>query len=217
MGNYSYLLKVINGNIKLNIEKLREECNEIDKEYKDNNCYMWYIFEEDGINCDTPKIETFEDFANRVAGHKLCGYLIPSYLKKLCRVAMNLVKKEDQNPVMYLEEEGWDRLHYFKFFPETEKVEWGIYEFNFNEKYFEDKYKENNIKDKDIYDYVDEKRNDYIQNIINDENTKWSISYVDYKKEQKEDKTLLLLTLMGIRPNDFLKNPQKYKEYISKF
>ena len=27
---------------------------------------------------------------------------------------------------MYLEEEGWDRIYYFKFFPETEKVEQGV-------------------------------------------------------------------------------------------
>jgi len=42
-------------------------------------------------------------------------------------------------------------------------------------------------------------------------------SFIDYKKEQKEDKTLLLLlSLLGIRPNDFLKNPEKYKDHINK-
>ena len=46
---------------------------------------MWYIFQEDCFGKIVPKIETFEDFANRVAGNKLCGYLIPSYLKKLCK------------------------------------------------------------------------------------------------------------------------------------
>ena len=49
---------------------------------------------------------------------------------------------------------------------------------------------------------------------MNDENTKWSISFLDY---EKEDKTLLLLTMLGIRPADFYKNPEKYKEHISKF
>ena len=94
---------------------------------------------------------------------------------------------KSKNPIMYFEEEGYDRLHYFKFFPETEKVEHGIFTFDFDREYYEKKFIEKRLnkwfcdKNNIMYKYVNEKREEYIYNLINDNNIEWYIYNLDYK------------------------------------
>lgn len=208
MGNYSYLLKVILGmKTKIDDKKLVEELENIE------DGYLYSLVGEDG-SCPT----NFEDYANRLDDKKLCGYLNNGTVKQLCKSGLCMSIENGENPIMYFDEEGWDRLHYFKFFPGTENVEHGSYAFDFDETYFEQKYKDLNeeFDEEKMYDYVIDKRKDYILNLINDKNIKWRITQLTYTDEDEaveEDDQINLSTLMflaGIRPEDMLREPAKY-------
>lgn len=196
MGNYSYLKKVLFGKeTRIDFEKLKEELNKIDTEKELDPYYLYYLTLDDGKIKD---IENFEDYANRIDGNKFCGYLTPGTVKKLCKSGKCMTAGAYINPIMYFEEEGWDRLHYFKFFPGTETVEHGVYAFNFDEELYENKFNEklppfkkvikeleNKFKiddtiDDDMYEYVTEKREDYITNLINDTSTNWERYFLNY-------------------------------------
>jgi hypothetical protein len=224
MGNYSYLLKILNGKETLiDYALLKNELDMIGKEYTDSYLYCLsnnndYRFENNS------SIKTFEDFANRINGNKLCGYLTNGTIKKLCKSGLYMSNKDNSNPVMYFEEEGWDRLYYFKFFPGTEKVECGSFAFDFDLLYYENEYftknnkikKEDDDEDDEVYNYVDQKRTDYIKNLCYDKNINWNVHILDYNKTEKINNSDLMLYVMGIRPEDLKKNPEKYLSMLGK-
>lgn len=219
MTNYSYLKNISNGKeILIDFKKLIEELNSIDCNYLSiltiSGEYLGNIYED---------IKNFEDYANRLDGDVLCGYLTNGVIKKLCKSGLCMKSKDSKYPIMYLEEEGWDRLHYFKFFPGTEKVEYGSFAFNFYEENYINKYKNlkkiDKIEDNDdlYYEYIREKREDYIFNIINDESTNWNKYFLDYNKKEDNNDFSGLLTLLGIRSEEIINNPEKFKELIKDF
>ena len=215
MGNYSYLIEVINGKETLiNYELLKNELDIIEIEY--NDCYLYCLTEDN-------EIKTFEDFSNRINGKKLCGYLTNGTIKKLCKSGLCMSNKYNKKPVMYFEEEGWDRIYYFKFFPGTEKVECGSFAFNFNFEHHENEYytKNNKIKkddDEEGYYYADQKRTDYIKNLCEDINTNWDVSMLDYNIDQDfQNKLGVILYLLGIRPEDIRRDPEKYRNLLEKY
>lgn len=229
MANYSYLLKVLYGKETIiDYEKLLEILNDIDCEY-----LYSLTTDTDFFGKSLKKMENFEDYANRLDDCCLCGYLTPGTIEKLCKSSLCMKNDNNKNPVMYFEEEGWERLHYFKFFPGSEKVEHGTYAFNFDEGYYNEKYEKlnssilDNIKSKILkssefdekkWEYVSEKRNEYILNLIYDESTNWHKYFLDYNKKtsERENKLGLLLALSGIRYEDVNNNPEKYKELLKK-
>jgi hypothetical protein len=190
MGNYSYLKKVLFGKeTRIDFEKLKQELNKIDTEKELDPYYL---------RCLGQDIENFEDYANRIDGDKFCGYLTAGTVKKLCKSGRCMTAGANINPIMYFEEEGWDRLHYFKFFPGTETVEHGVHAFNFDEELYENKFNKNlpafkkvinelknkfkiDDNDDDMHEYVTEKRDDYITNLINDTSTNWERYFLNYK------------------------------------
>lgn len=222
MGNYSYLIKVINGK---------------------NTIVNWNAIENENIKCnyfyfDKDEVGTsLEDYANFLHDKRLFGYLIPSYMYALCRVCANtkFINDENKNTIMYFEEEGWDRLHYLEFKVGTEDVNWGSIAFNFDTEYYENKYKEKfeqNIKNKltnifnkkeynsnledYIYEKTEERRKEYFHNLIFDDLRKWNITKLDYNKKETDSKILLYMTIMGIRQEDVVKNPEKYLDFFDK-
>jgi len=230
MANYSYLLKVLYGNeTTIDYEKLSEILNNIDCDYLSS-----LTDDKDFYGKPFKKLETFEDYANRLDDRCLCGYLTPGTIEKLCKSGLYMKNENNNNPIMYFEEEGWERLHYFKFFPGTEKVEHGTYAFNFNEKYYEEKYdKQNssfleNVKTKILkssfdekkWDYISERKNDYMLNLIYDESTNWKKYLLNYNKKysekysEKDYKLSTYLTLCGLRHEDIINNPEKYKDLL---
>jgi hypothetical protein len=236
MGNYSYLKKVIFGKeTKIDYEKLKEELNKIDEE-KDMDAYLHCIIDDDiTFNNNVVTLENFDDYAKRIHNHKLCGYLNRGTIKKLCKSGLCMTTENKQNPIMFFEEEGWDRLYYFKFFPGTEKVEMGTYAFDFDNDFYEKEYKSkttcfkkaddlldhSNVYDyyndhDDIYEYINEKKENYIRNLIYDKSTNWNISILNYNvTERKPEMSIeMLMMLSGIRPEDMKKEPEKYKQIL---
>ena len=231
MTNYSYLKRVYYGKeVKIDYEKLKKELGEIEKSKEDDGYltsltdnYNWLQPEN-----PFPDIRNFEDYARRLDDRALCGYLTASTIKKLCKSGLCMSNEgieeggERNYPIMYFEEEGWDRLHCFKFFPGTEKVEHGTYAFDFNDKYYEEKF-DKEVKSKILdkteieelkYEYISNIRENYIQNLIYDTNTYWKKSFLDYEKLEEFDNFDLLMMISGIRPEDMSKDPEKYTKMM---
>ena len=227
MANFSYLIKVLYGKeTNIDYEKLSELLKNIDCEYLSS-----LIDDENIFGESYKKLENFEDYANRLNDRCLCGYLNSSTIERLCKSGL-CMKNENNNPIMYFEEEGWDRIHYFKFFPGTEEVEHGTYAFNFDEEYYSEKYDKlnsgilNNLKlkfsnksydfDEKKYEYVIEKKNEYMLNLIYDESTNWHKYLLNYNKKPSDtDNNLgIYLTLCGLRHEDIVNNPEKYKDLL---
>jgi hypothetical protein len=231
MTNYSYLKRVILPDTKINYEKLKKELEEIEKSGKDDGylcCltdnYNWF----DSKN-PLPNITNFNEYSNRLDDKALCGYLTPSTIKKLCKSGLCMENNNENNPIMYFDEEGWDRLHYFKFFPGTEKVEHGTYAFNFNSEFYENKFiDELNISSKCVpctsktkddienekYEYINNIRENYIQNLIFDSNTAWRKYILDYNKNEKISDLDIIMTLSGVRSEDMEKDPEKFTKIM---
>ncbi len=230
MTNYSYLKKVIFGKeTKIDYEKLKKELVEIENSKQDDGYLTSLTDNYNWLQPDNPfpDLQNFEDYANRLDDRALCGYLTPSTIKKLCKSGLcmsNDIEEgtEKNYPIMYFEEEGWERLHYFKFFPGSEKVEHGTYAFDFNGKYYEEKF-DKEIKSKILenekleelkYEYISNIRENYIQNLIYDTNTYWRKSFLDYEKLEEFDNFDLLMMISGIRPEDMSKDPEKYTKMM---
>ena len=216
MGNYSWLLKIINGDSTIIDWK-----SILPTEHTLNDNYL-DIYEEDCIN-----ISSITDLANYLDDRKLFGYLTNSTKKTLCKICL-YTKFIDKNinitdyPKLYFEEEGWDRIHFLEFYPGTETINWGSYAFDFNEKELEksliDQYNliynieltyDHPDSQMQIYDKLDKRRIEYLQNLICDKLTIWNIKKLDYLTIENQDNNKLLnyLTLFGIRYEDYLKNP----------
>jgi len=200
MGNYSWLLKIINGDTTI---IGWNSVFPVDNLLNDN--YLT-IYKEDSIN-----ISSITDLANYLHDRKLFGYLTNSTIKTLCKICLH-TKFIDGNinitnyPKLYFEEEGWDRIHFLEFHLGTETVIWGSYSFDFNreelEKSLIDDYKliynmENEDFDYEtrIYDKIYKKRKEYILNLINDTHTNWNIQKLDYSKNKNQNDNKLSNTM----------------------
>lgn len=214
MGNYSWLLKTVNGDSTIiNWNSVFPVENAL------NDNYLT-IYEEDCIN-----ISSITDLANYLHDRKLFGYLTNSTIKTLCKICLNTKFIDENNieyPKLYFEEEGWDRIHFLEFHPGTETIIWGSYAFDFNEKELEksliDQYKliynvnlmyDNPDTETEIYDKLDKRKQEYLLNLLSDRLTNWNIKNLDYSIDQNDNNSKLLdyLTLFGIRYEDYLKNP----------
>lgn len=231
MTNYSYLKKVISPQTKIDYEQLQKELKEIEKSGKDDG-YLYSL--TDNYNWLDPKnpfpdITNFQDYCNRLDDKALCGYLTQSTIKKLCKSGLHMEFVLDMNnPIMYFEEEGWDRIHYFKFFPGSEKVEHGTYAFDFNSKFYENKFVDENVSSKCIpcisktkddlenekYEYVNNIRENYIQNLIFDSHTAWKKYFLDYNKEEKISDFDIIMSLSGVRSEDMERDPEKFSKIM---
>ena len=217
MGNYSYLLKVLNcKNTIINWNNFKDVLFELTK---DTDNYIYFN------NIDTfDNIVSLEDLANHLHAKKLFGYLTNPTCEILSLICLNSVFTDKDNlgsPIMYFEEGGWDRIHYLKFNIGTEDIEWCSYAFDFDSECYENKIKEeienkrnfiekikNKIFDKDIVDYwslVVGKKNEYMHNLIYDKSTNWRRNYFSYKQPKQDYKnldTISMLSLFGIRYED---------------
>ena len=233
MTNYSYLKKVISPETKIDYESLKKELEEIEKSGKDDGYlssladnYNWF----DPKN-PLPDITNFYDYSNRLDDKALCGYLTSSTIKKLCKSGLCMEISGKDNPIMYFEEEGWDRLHYFKFFPGSERVEHGTYAFDFNSEFYEQKFVDEsnkNISSKCIpcisktkddlengkYEYSNNIRENYIQNLIFDSHTAWRKYILDYNKNENISDFDIIMTLSGVRSEDMERDPEKFTKIM---
>jgi len=234
MGNYSWLLKVINGDFTIiDWESILPNINSLEDNY-------FYINEYECSN-----VVSMTDLSNFLDDTKLFGYLTNGSIKSLCKISLhtkfiNGVDNTDnitniKYPKMYFEEEGWDRIHFLEFHPGTEDILWGSYAFDMNENELEkslvSEYKLiHNIEltqkhddfETKIYDEIRKRKKEYMLNLINDKFTHWNIKKLDYsnKVETQNDKLITLMSLFGIRHEDFLKNPietmKTFKKIIDK-
>ena len=231
MGNYSYLLKVLNcKNTKINWNNFKDGLFEI---MKDVDNYFYFDNEDTFDN-----IVSLEDLANHLHDKKLFGYLTNPTCQILCKICLNTEFTDSDNlelPIMYFEEEGWDRIHYLKFNIGSEDIEWCSYAFDFDNEHYENKIKEeiSNKKTRcidkiktivnkgidDIWELVDKKRNEYVYNLIYDRATNWKkhcFSYNQPKQDYKNLDTISMLALFGLRYEDCETKPNYIKEQMEK-
>ena len=242
MGNYSWLLKIINGDCTIiDWKSILPIINSI----RDNNYF--YIDEK-----ECSEIVSITDLSNFLNDRKLFGYLTNSYIESLCKICLHTKftnNNEDiKYPKMYFEEEGWDRIHFLEFHPKTEDILWGSYAFDFNYDelkeslvneyklihgknsissflFYEKHLKENIDDDYEIiiWDEINKRKKEYMLNLINDKFTNWNIRKLEYSNKINNNDNISLLTLItlfGIREEDYLKNPEettkKLKEFFNK-
>lgn len=219
MGNYSYLLKVLNcKNTRINWNNFKDKLFEIMKD-KDN--YFYFNNEETFDN-----IVSLEDLAIHLRYKKLFGYLTNPTCEILSKICLNTEFTDSDNlsqPIMYFEEEGWDRLHYLKFNIGSEDIEWCSYAFDFDTEHYENKIKEEFerkqscfdkikkivSKDMDLCELIDKRKNEYVYNLIHDKATHWrkhKFSYNQPKQDYKNLDTITMLSLFGIRYEDCERN-----------
>jgi hypothetical protein len=233
MGNYSWLLKVINGDFTIiDWKSILPIINSSENNY-------FYIDEN-----ECSEVVSMTDLSNFLNDRKLFGYLTNGYIKSLCKISLhtkfiNDIDNEEnidiihniKYPKMYFEEEGWDRIHYLEFHPGTENISWGSYAFDMNENELEkslvNEYKlihnieltqEHDDYEIKIYDEIRKRKKEYMLNLINDKFTNWNIKKLDYsnKVETQNDKLLTFMSLFGIRHEDYLKNPIETTKILHK-
>jgi len=118
MGNYSYLKMVVNNanGCRINWDKANTA-----KLFK-----HWLM--EDVYKLKDERPETLADMAKKWDDTKFVGYLDNDYIESLmefCRI----LEPCDTFPRLYYDYEGYDQLWYLEFYPGTEKILYGIFEF----------------------------------------------------------------------------------------
>ena len=223
MGNYSYLLKILNcDNTKINWEIVMKEIEKINKEStKDDTNYLYYNLPDD-VNT----IKNLANFSKHLNNHKVFGYLTNSYIKSLKQICKNTerILEDKENPKMFFEEEGWNRIHYLEFELGTENIIYGSYTYNFDTEYyikiFEEEIKNkkqlNCIKE-DPYELALAKEKEYINNLIYDKSTNWQIKKLEPTfTTQNKSNLHLLLMLAGLRIEDYNRDPEGVSKQLSK-
>ena len=213
MGNYSWLLKIINGdNTIIDWKLIIPEIN-----FHNNQFYI-------DID-DSSKISSITDLSDYLNDTKLFGYLNNNYIKSLCKISLHTkfidnTKDITKYPKMYFEEEGWDRIHFLEFHPGYEDVYWGSYAFDINYHEMEESIKiiKKITDEQKIYEEINLKKKEYMLNLINDKFTNWTIKKFQYSnennnKDNNQDNISLytIMELFGIRHEDYLKNPEETK------
>jgi hypothetical protein len=123
MGNYSWLLRI------LNCKDTIIDWETILKLYP--NIWEHYRYSQK----DIIKLKSLYDFSISLHDTKLFGYIDNNYCKLLCKISLHTSFTDKYNsklfPRIYFEEEGWDRIHFLEFHCGTEEVIWGSYAFDF--------------------------------------------------------------------------------------
>jgi hypothetical protein len=191
---------------------------------KDRDNYFYFKNEDTFDN-----IVSLEDLSIHLHTKKLFGYLTNPTCEILSKICLNTEFTDNDNlsqPIMYFEEEGWDRIHYLKFNIGTENIEWCSYAFDFDTEHYENKIKEEIerkqtcfvkikkivSKDMDLCELIDKKKNEYVYNLIYDKATHWrknNFSYNQPKQDYKNLDTITMLSLFGIRYEDCERDKRK--------
>ena len=183
MTHHSYLLYTENCENTLIIwENFIEELVLLEKE--DNN-YL-YVYKH------TSTIKTLKDLAHELNDTKLCGYLtlpVKKILGLICKnIDYTILENElDKLPKMYFEEDGWDRIHYFEFYPGTDRIIWGSHAL------------ERCISDCN--------KKEYINGLILNNSYTWATIPFRYEERNLHDLGLLF-AMTGIRAEDYNKDPE---------
>jgi hypothetical protein len=128
---------------------------------------------------------------------------------------------------MFFREEGWNRIHYLEFELGTENIKWGSYTYDFDTEYYikiiEEKQLNciciqcvNYIKE-DPFELAFIKEKEYINNLICDKSTNWQIKKLERTfTTQNKSNLHLLLMLVGLRIEDYNRDPEGVSNQLSK-
>jgi hypothetical protein len=199
MGNYSWILQILNcKNTIIDWITIIKEYSEIIDEYKYN---------ED----DLYKIKSLYEFFIGFHDTKLFGYFNNKLSKFLCKVCLHTSfidqGKSNNNPRVYFEEEGWDRIHYLEFQCGTEKVFHGSHAFNFNHLLWTRRILEEQSENKDLpcditdnFDSILQKEHHIFESMYKDSDTNYDI----YKKIINSDNEIY--ELIHKKTKDYMLN-----------
>ena len=214
MGNYSWLLDSINcKNTFINWDIVLEKI----KDFPEDNVLSYDIIKNEYEN-----IKTIKDLGEYLHDKKLCGYLTDSYMNILKIICFNTkkIKIENEssmlnpNPILYFEEDSWDRIWSFEFIVGTVTVIIKTHSFSINKNYIKyiymcendeyfssfEEFIESKLYDSDLFDeeiyyeFFRKEERKYMYNLINDKSTTWN--------NLSELKTNVYMTICGVRPED---------------
>lgn len=189
------IFKAVNTkNTFINTKSLKNDLEKISENfYFNNNDYDILISFEDLVKILDDKIFLYNFFPISL---KKC-------LLKICLNSSFIDKNFEKNPIIYFVDYEINKIYYLEFYIGTENLYLYSYDFSFDNKKYKNKYIENikivNDSNKysfdDMIQYIIEKKEDYIYNLIFDNNTKW------YKEK---------IYLSNIDEIDSIKNPDSY-------